>query len=164
MAKGHTYYAKMISWSPQLLQKTDIARESVNLRTIDKKLTLNLIVIFISFTDIYFLKYVAKIFCVSNYFQEQISECFKVQLSVAVFLHILSSEGANQLQVLYIRTLGIILGKMQEKFSTESAVLKCILSNFILDTYRSFRETAEKVALENYDLAYHPANFVSYLQ
>ena len=42
--------------------KTHVARESVYLRTIDKKLTLKLIVIFDSFTDISFLKYVAKIF------------------------------------------------------------------------------------------------------
>ena len=85
--------------------------ESAYLRTIDKKLILNLIVIFNSLTDISFLKYVTKIFCVSYYFQETIWECFKVQLSVAVFVYILSSKGANQLQVFYIRTLGNIQGK-----------------------------------------------------
>ena len=42
-------------------------------------------------------------------------ECFKVQLSVVVFVYILSSKGANQLQVLYIMTLGNIQGN----FSTE---------------------------------------------
>ena len=47
----------------QLFQETDIMRESVYLRTIDRKLTLNLIVIFNSFTDVSFLKYVTKIFC-----------------------------------------------------------------------------------------------------
>ena len=38
---------------------------------------------------------------VSYYFQEKIWECFKVQLSVVVFVFILSSKGANQLQVFY---------------------------------------------------------------
>ena len=113
---------------------TDIARESVYLRTIDKKLALNLTVIFNSFTDISFLKYVTKIFCVSYYFQEKNWERFKVQLSVAMFVYILSSKGANQLQVLYIRTLGNIQGK----FSTEAAVLKCITSNFFLETCRNY--------------------------
>ena len=32
---------------------------------------------------------------VSDYFQEKIWECFIVLLSVAVFVYILSSEGAN---------------------------------------------------------------------
>ena len=94
--------------------------ESVYLRTIDRKLTLNLIVIFNSFTDISFLKYVTKIFCISYYFQEKIWECFKVQLSVTLFVYILSSKGANQLQVLYTKTLGNI----QRNFATEAAVLK----------------------------------------
>ena len=53
-------------------KKADIMRESVYLRTIDRKFALNLIVIFNSFTDISFLKYVVKIFCVSYYFQEKI--------------------------------------------------------------------------------------------
>ena len=91
--------------------KKHVARERVYLRTIDKKLTLKLMVIFDSFTDISFLKYVAKIFCVSYYFQEKNWKCFKVQLSVTVFVYILSSNGANQLQVLYIRSLGNIQGK-----------------------------------------------------
>ena len=59
-ANRHTYYNKEISWSRQLFQKTDIARESIYLRTIDRNLTLNLIVVFKSFTDISFLKYVTK--------------------------------------------------------------------------------------------------------
>ena len=63
MESGHTYYNKEISWSRQLFQEANIARERVYLKTIDRKLTLNLIVIFNSFTDISFLKYVAKIFC-----------------------------------------------------------------------------------------------------
>ena len=62
MANSYTYYNKEISRSRQLFQKTDIARESVYLRAIDKTLTLNLIVIFNSFANIYFLKYVTKIF------------------------------------------------------------------------------------------------------
>ena len=39
-------------------------------------------------------------------------ECFKMQRSVAVSVYILSSEGANQLEVLYIRTLGNIQGNL----------------------------------------------------
>ena len=108
MANRSTYYNKEISWSRQLFQKTDIARESVYLTTIDKRLTLNLIVVFDSFADIFFPKHVSKIFCVSYYFQEKNWECFKVKFSVAVFVYILSSKGANQLQVLYIKILGNI--------------------------------------------------------
>ena len=106
--------------------EVDILRESVYLRTIDRTLTLNLIVIFNSFADILFLKYVTKIFCISYYFQEKIWECFKVQLSVTLFVYILSSKGANQLQVLYIKTLGNIQGN----FSIEAAVLTFISSIF----------------------------------
>ena len=151
MENQHSYYNKDISWSPQLFQKTDIVRENVSLRAIDRKLTLNLIVIFNSFTDISFLKYVTKIFCISYYFQEKIWECFKVQLSVTLFVYILSSKGTNQLQVLYIKTLGNIQGN----FSTEAAVLKCIPSIFFLEIWGSFRAPSEKLALENFVLAYH---------
>ena len=110
----------------RILWKMDIVRENVSWRAIDRKLTLNLIVIFNSFTDIWFLQYVTKISCISYYFQEKIWECFKVQLSVTFFVYILSSKGANQLQVLYIKTLGNIQGN----FSTEATVLKCIPSIF----------------------------------
>ena len=79
------------------LSKKDISRESVYLTTINRKLTLNLKVFFNSFTDISFLKYVTKIYCVSYYYQVKILECFKVKPSVAVFVYILSSQGANQL-------------------------------------------------------------------
>ena len=79
MENRHSYYNKDISRSRSLFQKTDIARENLYLRTIDRKLTLNLIVIFNSFADISF-QYVAKIFCISYYFQEKICDCFKVQL------------------------------------------------------------------------------------
>ena len=65
---------------------------------------LNVIVNFI--TDISFLNYVTKIFCVWYYFQEIFWECFKVQRSVSASVYILSSKGANQLQELCIRTLG----------------------------------------------------------
>ena len=41
MENRHSYYNKDISRSRPLFQKTDIARESVYLRTIDRKLTLN---------------------------------------------------------------------------------------------------------------------------
>ena len=122
MENQHSYYNKDISWSPQLFQKTDNVRENVSFRAIDRKLTLNLIVIFNSFTDISF----TKIFCISGYFQEKIWECFKVQLSVTLFVYILSSKGANQLQVLYIKTLGNIQGN----FSIEAAVLTFISSIF----------------------------------
>ena len=53
-------------------------------------------------------------------------ECFKVQFSVAVFVYILSSKRASQLQVVFIRTLENIQGK----FYTEAALLKCITGNF----------------------------------
>ena len=95
MENQNSYFNKDISWSPLLFQKTDIVRENASLRAIDRKLTSNLIVIFNSFTDISFLKYVTKIFCISYYFQEKIWECFKVQLSVNLFVYILSSKGAN---------------------------------------------------------------------
>ena len=126
MGNQHSYYNKDISRSLQFFQKTDIVRENVSLRAIDRKLTLNLIVIFNLFTDISFLKYITKIFCISYYLQEKIWECFKVKLSVNLFVYILSSNGANQFQVLYIKTLGNIQGN----FSTEAAVLKCISSIF----------------------------------
>ena len=123
MANRRTYHNKEISWSRQLFYETVIVRQSVYWRTIDRKLTLNLIVIFNSFTDISFLKYVTKMFCLLL-FSGKIQECFKVQVSVVVL--ILSSEGANQSQVLYKRTLGNIPGK----FTTKAAVLKCIPCNF----------------------------------
>ena len=73
---------------------------------------------------------------------------------VVVFVYILSSKGANQLQVLYIRTLRNIQGK----FSTEAALLKCIPSNFFLEICTSFRITCKKHPLENYIVAYHRAD------
>ena len=93
-------------------------------------------------------------YLLSYYFQEKKWEFFKVQFSVAVFAYILSSKGTNQLQVLYIRTLGNIQGK----FSTKAALLKCIPSNFFLEICTSFRITCKKHPLENYILAYHRAN------
>ena len=50
--------------------------------------------------------YVTKIFCICYFIQEYFWKCFKVLSSVSVSVCILSSEGANQLQVLYVRTLG----------------------------------------------------------
>ena len=126
MENRHSYYNKDISRSRPLFQKTDIARESVYLRTIDRKLTLNLIVIFNSFTDISFLKYVTKIFCTSDFFQGKIWECFKVPLSVTLFVYILSNKTANQLLLLYTKTLGNIQGNVY----AEATVLKCIPSIF----------------------------------
>ena len=123
------------------------------MRTIDRKLTLNLKVIFHLFTDISFLKYVTKIFIILLFLEKK-WEFFKVQFSVAVFAYILTSKGANQLQVLYIRTLGNIQGK----FSSKAALLKCIPSNFFLEICTSFRITCKKHPLENYILAYHRAD------
>ena len=93
-------------------------------------------------------------YLLSYYFQEKKWEFFKVQFSVAVFAYILTSKGTNQLQVLYIRTLGNIQGK----FSTKAALLKCIPSNFFLEICTSFRITCKKHPLENYILAYHRAD------
>ena len=112
---------------------------------------LNLIVTFNSSTDISFLKSVTKIFCISDYFQEKIWECLKVQLSLTLFVHILSSKSTNKLQVLYAMTLGNIQGN----FSTEAAVLKLIPSIFFLEICGGFRTPSEKLALENLVLAYH---------
>ena len=77
-----------------------------------------------------------------------------MQFSVAVFVHILSTKGADQLQLLYIRTLG----KIQGKFYTEAALLKCIPRNFSLEICTSFRTTCKKHPLENYILAYQRAD------
>ena len=120
MKNRHSYYNEDLSWSQQLFQKAGIARESVYLRNIDRRFTLNLTVIFNLSADISFLKYVTKIFCISYCFQETIWECFKMQLSMTLLVYILSSIGAHQLQVLYIKTLANIQGN----FSTEAAVLK----------------------------------------
>ena len=46
----------------------------------------------------------------------------------------------------------------KEHFSTEATVLKCIPSNSFLEICRSFRTTSEKLAQENYVLAYHTAD------
>ena len=72
-----------------------------------------------------------------------------MQPSVTVSAYILSSKGANQLQVLYLKILGNIHGN----FST--GVLKCISSNFFLEICRSSRTTSSKLGLEDYVLAYH---------
>ena len=64
MTNRHSYYNKEIPWIRQLFQTKDIARESVNLRTID------------IFTDMFFLKYVTKMFYISYYFQEKHLEVF----------------------------------------------------------------------------------------
>ena len=67
MTNRHSYYNKEILWRWQLFQRTDNVRESVNLRNIDPQMTLNLIVIYISY-----------------YFQEKHFGVFKALLSVAV--------------------------------------------------------------------------------
>ena len=126
------------------------------MRTIWRKLTLNLIEIFSSITGIYFLKYITKIFFISYYFQEKFWECFKVQLSVAVSVYVLSSKGANQLQVLYIRNLRNIQGNILHGILPGSGVPQMYSQHFFfLEICRSFRTTPKKLVLENYVLAYH---------
>ena len=118
MANWHTYYNKET-----------------------RKFTLSLIVIFNSFTDISFLKYITEIFCDSYYFQEKNWDYFKVQPALRGCACVyLSSRGVNQLQ---------------GKFSYEAAVLKFYSSNFFLEVCRRFRTTSEKLTMENYVSAYH---------
>ena len=77
-------------------------------------------------------------------------KCFKVQLSVTLLVYILSSKGANQLQVLYIKTL---------ETSKETFLLKLQSSNVFppsfLEICRSFRTASEKPVVENFVLAYY---------
>ena len=77
-------------------------------------------------------------------------ECFQVQLLLAVSVYILSGKGANQLQILYIRT-----GKHPRK---PTFLLKVRSSNvfpiFFREIWRSFTTTAKILALESYVLAY----------
>ena len=71
--------------------KKVIARESVYLITILKKLTLNLIVIFNSITDISFLKYVTKVFRISYYFKEKflsVLRCSTQWLCLCIFYQV----------------------------------------------------------------------------
>ena len=124
------------------------------MRTIDRKLTLNLIVIFKTFTDISFLKYVTKIFCISYYFQEKIGSvlrCSSHWLCLCTFYQV---KELISCKYSYIKTLRNIQGN----FSTEAALLKCIPSNFFLEICTRFRTTCKKYPLENYILAYHRAD------
>ena len=152
MENRRSYYSKDISRSRPLFQKTDIAKESVCLRTID---IWHWILIFNSFADISCLKYVTKIFRIYYYFQEKIRECFKVQLQWLCLCT--NSKGANWLQVLYIKTLGNI----QWSFSAEAANLEYISSIFFLEICRRFRKTSQKLALENFVLAYHATDRIT---
>ena len=92
--------------------------------------------------------YVTKIFCICYFIQEYFWKC------------ILSSEGANQLQVLYVRTLE----KHPRKLLARNPFLLTLGSShlfpaiFFLEISRSFRKTSKKLILENYVLAYHTAN------
>ena len=72
-----------------------------------------------------------------------------MQFSAAMSVYILSGKEANQLQVIYIRTLGNI----QANFSTQGAILKSI-PNFFSGSFR----TVKKLALENNVFAYHTPN------
>ena len=67
-------------------------------------------------------------------------ECFKMQLSVAMSVYILSGKEANQLQVIYIRTLGNI----QANFSTQGAILKSI-PNFFLEVLGQLKSLLWKI-------------------
>ena len=129
MANRHTYYNKEI-----------------------RKFTLNLIVIFNSFTDISFLKYITLtiysflftltlIYMTLTIFRKRsVLRCN--QLSVAVFVFILSSKGANQLQ---------------GKFSYEAAVLKFIFSNFFWN-FADLLGQHLKSSLWKIVLGYHKGN------
>ena len=64
------------------------------------------------------------------------------------FVYILSSKGANQLQVIYINTLGNI----QKNFSTEDVVLKCIPSNFFWKFAEVLGEHLKSSLWNRYDL------------
>ena len=91
MVNRHSFYNKKISRSRQLFQKTDMAREVAYLRTIDRKLTLNLIVTFNSFTDISSLKYVAKTFVSHANFRKtfgSISRCSSPWLCLCIFYQV----------------------------------------------------------------------------
>ena len=101
--------------------------------------------------------YVSKISCISYYFQKKISECLQVRLSVAVSVYILSSKGANLLQVAYIRTLENIQGNFLGGILFKAAVLKCI-PNFFLEICRRFRTTSKKLVLENSLSIYNTAD------
>ena len=70
-----------------------------------------------NFTDIFFLKYVTKIFHFPYYFQKNIWECFKVDLSVVV-------------SVYFIKDFG--------KQATEAEVLKCISKNSLSEKLLKF--------------------------
>ena len=63
-----------------------------------------------------------------------------MQLSVAMSVYILSGKEANQLQVIYIRTLGNI----QANFSTQGAILKSI-PNFSLEVLGQLKSLLWKI-------------------
>ena len=118
---------------------------------------LNVIVIFNSITDIFFLKYLANIFCIPYYFQEK--NCFKMQLPV------LCRCIVYQVQELISCKYSIcgLWGTSKEtscieSFSAEAAILKCIPSNFFLKIFRCFRTTSKKLVQKYYVLTYHTAN------
>ena len=80
-----------------------------------------------------------------------------LRCSFSDFVCVLNSKGANWLQVLYIKTLGNI----QWSFSAEAANLEYISSIFFLEICRRFRKTSQKLALENFVLAYHATDRVT---
>ena len=128
--------------------------------TIDRKLTLNLIVIFTSFTNVSFLKHVPKIFCISTIVTKKfacVSRCSSQRLSV----YILLSKGANHLQVLYVRTLKNIQENVMHdilSYWSYSPQMYYQLITKFLEICRRFRTRSQKTALENYVLAYHTAD------
>ena len=123
------------------------------MRTIDRKLTLNLIVIFNSSTDISFLKYVTKIPCISYSFQEKIGSvlrCSSQWLCLCIFYQVK--------ELISCKCSTRTLGNIQRNFSTKAALLKCIPSGFFLEICTSFWTTCKKHPPENYILAYQSAD------
>ena len=88
--------------------------------------------------------YVTKIFCICYFIQEYFWKCFKVLSSVTVSVCILSSEGANQLQVLYAlcKDFGETSKETSstESFSTDAWVLTFIPSNFFSRNFKKFQK------------------------
>ena len=138
----HSYYHKEISWSRQFFQEKKV--------NIDLNRNFQL--------HISFLKYVTKIFCISYYFQQNFLEYFKM-LSVALSVYILLNKGANQLQVLYIRTLGNIQENLLHGILFYWSCGPQLHSRqYFLEICRSFRTTSKKLVQENYVFAYHISN------
>ena len=130
------HYNKEISWNPQFFQKTDIRRESVNLRTIQRKLTLNLAVVFNFTTDISFLKYVTKIFSQQTFLLMNTSSVFvfRRRLDQDEYIRLSYSSAEDVLIKTSIFILAICL---QVVFKTFSRRLQDVLQKHIQDTFKT---------------------------